>query len=70
MQKNVKNGGCIKSISPSHGSLSDGLVHTMTDDRWSHDSPAKLAEHILKRKGAIENGPFIVDLPIENGDFP
>jgi hypothetical protein len=21
-------------------------------------------------KIAIENGPFIVDLPIENGDFP
>ena len=23
-----------------------------------------------KFKIAIENGPFIVDLPIENGDFP
>ena len=26
--------------------------------------------HTHIRTGAIENGPFIVDLPIENGDFP
>jgi hypothetical protein len=24
----------------------------------------------LCQQFAIENGPFIVDLPIENGDFP
>jgi len=36
--------------------------------RWPMDMPFRVPSGYVKI--AIEHGPFLVELPIENGDFP